>query len=197
MEYWIQAAQSFWFRAILAAVVFFSFGIYILLNRQAVKKAYSLMSSYDHKIPFLPAFSVPYLLFIPYLFFMIVYGIFRTPYFAQIAGATLMVQLASAVIYARHQTHVPRPKFDVNGVFARLTDFIYRHDRPFCTFPSLHVAYSTLCAGWSVAFFPALAPILILLSTSVIAATLFLKQHAIADVIGGVSIAACSLFIFS
>jgi len=195
MDWLMQASQSLWFRMVLVTIVLFSFGIYSLLNKQTAK-IHVLTGRYDDKIPFWPAASLPYLLYFPYLFFMVTYGIIKTPYFAQIAGAALMVQLVAAFVFARHQTHVPRPKLEVNGFFPRLTDFIYRHDKPFCTFPSLHVAYSTLCASWSVVLFPTLAPVFIILSSSVIAATLFLKQHAIADVIGGLSVAAAGLIIF-
>jgi membrane-associated phospholipid phosphatase len=43
--------------------------------------------------------------------------------------------------------------------------------------------------------FPVLAPVIAVFSISVIASTLFLKQHALADVLGGVAVATLSLML--
>ena len=182
------------FRAALATLVVFCFGIYQRLN-DPDPKAMVLMTRFDDRIPFVPAFSVPYLLYLPYLLFVAVYGIVASPYYPQIAASMLAVQLIAAVIYSAKQSYVPRPNLVIDGVFSRLTAFIYRHDRPYCAFPSLHVAYSLLCAYWSTLLFPSLAPLFIVLTASIIASTLFIKQHALADVAAGASLTALCLLL--
>jgi len=181
-------------RTALAVLVVLSFSIYQKLNERA-GGADVLMTGLDRKIPFLPAFSVPYLLFIPYLFFITIYGIVVSPYYAEIAASALAIQLIAAVIYWRQQTHVPRPPVTEKDVFSRLTAYIYGYDRPYCAFPSLHVAYSVFCAYWSFFLFPALAPFCVVLTAAIVASTLFIKQHVIADVFAGVALTLLTLAI--
>ncbi len=180
------------FRPALAALVVLSFGVYSVLNKPS-DKAIVLTTRFDERIPFLPAFSVPYLLYLPYLFFITIYGIIESPYYLQIVASALVIQLAAGVIYYFQQTHMPRPVVKERGVFNRLTRFIYSYDQPYCTFPSLHVAYSVFCAFWSLVLFPQVAPLFLLLSASIIASTVFIKQHAVVDVLAGMFLTALSL----
>lgn len=186
--------DSFLIRTMLATLVLLSFGIYQSLNVRR-ERVSVLSTGLDEKIPLLPAFSVPYLLYFPYLFFVVVYGILQSPQFMQIAASAVAVQLAAAAVYRFHQTHVPRPPVPGNTVFCRLTAFIYRFDPPYCTFPSLHVAYSLLCAYWARALFPGLAPLFMGLTAVIIASTVFLKQHVVADVVGGAAVAVLSILV--
>jgi len=181
-------------RAVLAVLVLLSFGIYSRLNGQEQQPAV-LMTRLDDVIPFWPAFSLPYLLYFPFLFFIVVYGIMETPYFAQIAATTLAVQLIAAVVYGLRQTYVPRPAVTGRGIFSRLTALVYRVDRPYCTFPSLHVAYSVLCGYWAAVMFPQLLPFFVLFAASIVLSTMFIKQHALADVLAGASVAVLCLAI--
>ncbi len=187
--------QSLYFRAVFAALVLLSLGIYSRLNRTVPGRYSVLVTRLDERIPFVPAFSVPYLIYIPYLLFIVGYGIMVSPYFAQVGATTLAVQLAAAAVYHIHQTHVPRPAVNGHDLFSRLTRFIYGFDRPFCAYPSLHVAYSLLCCYWGVVMFPSLTALFVLLTGSIIASTLFLKQHVIADVVSGLLLTTLSLAI--
>jgi membrane-associated phospholipid phosphatase len=74
-----------------------------------------------------------------------------------------------------------------------MTASLYQHDLPYCALPSLHVAYSVYCAYWSAHLFPAAAPFFIAFSALIIVSTLFVKQHVLADVAGGMTVAALSL----
>lgn len=181
-------------RVAAAAVVLSSFGIYAAANAPA-GKASVLTGSLDDRIPFVPAFSVPYLLYLPYLFLVIGYGIVASRWWANIAASALALQLTAAAIYRLHQTHVPRPAVTGKDVFSRLTAFIYRHDAPYSCFPSLHVAYALLCLYWSSFLFPAAFPAFAVFTALVVLSTLFIKQHAIADVVAGSSVTALALLI--
>jgi len=179
-------------RPALAVLTVLGFCIYLLLNRRD-ERASILTTRLDDKIPFWPAFSIPYLLFLPYLLFITIYGVMASDHYAHIAASALAIQLAAALVYYLHQTHMPRPVVPRLGLFNRLTTFIYSHDEPYCAFPSLHVAYSVYCAYWSAFLFPYAAPALFVLTAAIIASTMFLKQHAIADVLGGLLLASLSL----
>lgn len=182
-------------RAVVAAMVLASFGIYSLLNKPS--KAIVLGGRYDDKIPFVPVFIVPYILYFPYLFAVISYGIMTSPRWMEIALSALAVQLAAAAVYVIHQTHAPRPHVPGKDVFSRLTRYIYKHDEPYCAFPSLHVAYSVLCGYWAMVLFPSAAPFFLIFSLSIIASTVFVKQHVIADVISGAIMATLCLLLGS
>jgi membrane-associated phospholipid phosphatase len=186
-------ADSLTFRIVLVFLVCASFGIYSRLNKRD-KHVDVLVTWLDRQINLKPMFSVPYLLYFPYLFFVTGYGIIASPFFANIAASTLAVQLVAAAIYYMNQTYVPRPSVPGKDVFSRLTKFIYRFDEPYCAFPSLHVAYSVLCGYWAfVLFGPVTAALSITLTVAIVFSTLFLKQHVIADVIAGAFVATLSV----
>lgn len=181
------------FRIAIAAVVLSSFGIYSAGN--VPRKASVLTGRLDERIPFVPAFSVPYLLYLPYLFFVIGYGIIVSRWWANIAASALALQLIAAATYRIHQTHVARPDIKGSDLFSRLTAFVYRHDAPYSCFPSLHVAYALLCLYWSAFLFPAAFPAFAGFTALVVLSTLFIKQHALADVIAGSSVTVLTLLI--
>ncbi|MFA6604293.1 MAG: phosphatase PAP2 family protein [Patescibacteria group bacterium] len=187
---------NIWFRFLLVLMVFLSFGLYGLLNRPR-KQIHLLITKFDGRIPFLPAFSIPYLLYFPYLFLIVGYGIMKTPYYLAIAASALAIQTAAAMIYLYCQTHVPRPDRIGRGIFSRLTSFIYWFDQPYNTFPSLHVAYSVFCAYWAWIILPGAFPVLVSLTVAIVFSTLFLKQHIIADVMSGILVASVSLYFVS
>lgn len=183
------------FRIAIAAVVLSSFGIYSAANDPRIGRATVLAGPLDDRIPFLPAFSVPYLVYLPYLFFIIGYGIIVSPWWANIAASALAVQLAAAAVYRLHQTSMPRPVIKGTDIFSRLTAFIYAHDAPYSCFPSLHVAYSLLCLYWSAFLFPVAFPAFAAFSLLVVLSTVFIKQHALADVFAGALVAVLTLLI--
>lgn len=188
-------AVSMPFKAVLAAFVLLSFTIYKKMNERS-EKGEVLLTSLDRAIPFLPAFSVPYLLYLPALFWIVAYGIMASPYFVRIAASALAIQLAAAVVFRYHGTYVPRPAVTGRDVFSRLTSFIYANDKPFCAYPSLHVAYSVFCGYWAAVLFPAIAPAAAVFALAVVVSTLFLKQHALVDVTSGTVLAVLCLTIF-
>ena len=106
------------------------------------------------------------------------------------AGAAVGALIASScVIFAVFPVYVPRP-YAVPDTFAGgLVSFTYSTDRPVCGFPSLHVSMSLLTALIVLRerrFVGAVAMVFCAL-TSV--AVLFVKQHVVADVAGGLAIA--------
>lgn len=175
------------------AVVFAAFGAYHLLNVRRFP-LHDFAIPFDWSIPIIPAFSVPYLLYLPYLFFTVTYGIIATQEWKRIAASVLVVQLAACAVYLLYQTHVPRPAVPDDVLFGRLLRFIYAYDQPYNTFPSLHVAQSLVCLYWwrrlDVRWFPAAGTLTVLILLS----TVFLKQHVVVDVGAGAALAMAALF---
>lgn len=181
-------------RVVTSAVVVGSFGLYHLVNGRR-PRTHVLMTSIDDAIPFMPAFSVPYVLYFPFLFGTVLYGILRAPQWQTVALATLLTQSVAMLTYFFFQTHVPRPAITRDGIFESLTRYVYANDRPYNCFPSLHVAHAAGCLFWTVTFFPAFAAPLVGLTTAIILSTMFIKQHALADVAGGLALSVTALAI--
>ncbi len=188
--------EGFLARAVTAAVVLASFGLYHLVNGRKPRTRV-LMTPFDDAIPFVPAFSVPYMLYFPFLFGTVLYGILATAEWRAVAMATVLIQAAASLTYLLFQTHVPRPIVEGKGPFAALTRYVYANDQPYNCFPSLHVAHAAGCLYWSASFFPAFTAAFAALAVAIILSTMFIKQHAVADVAGGLVLVAAAFSVVS
>lgn len=176
-------------RAALLVAVFAAFAAYHGLNVHR-EPLHILALPVDAMIPMWTWLSVPYLLYIPFLFFTAAHGIMATREWKRVGASLIIVQLVASVIYYFYQTHVPRPAVLGTDVFSDLVRFIYSSDQPYNTFPSLHVAHSTVCAWWWRRLYPKwFAPALVL-TALIYVATVSLKQHYVVDVPAGALLAA-------
>jgi membrane-associated phospholipid phosphatase len=153
-------------------------------------KPLPLETALDPYIPFVPAFIFAYLLYYPWLLLPVpILQRSQTFYRAMLAFA--LVQVTAIVVYLAFPSRMVRP--DIGGLPAGLgTDLIawlYRTDRGWNLFPSLHVAHSSLVAMlyWvhcrKAFWFAALGALLIA------ASTVLIKQHYVIDIPAGVLLA--------
>lgn len=162
--------------------------LYLLLNH-STERVYLLVTMIDQRIPFLPYFIIPYvawygLLFVALIWFMYHnFQLYRSSILSMILGLVICF-----VIFSFFQTTVPRPDILGHDIFSRLTQVIYTIDQPFNAFPSIHVmtAYviflgSLKMSSRSLKISLSIQSLAIL----VILSTLFLKQHTLLDVMGG------------
>ncbi|MDN5351965.1 MAG: hypothetical protein PWQ12_884 [Clostridiales bacterium] len=154
---------------------------------------YTVHTWLDSKIPFVPAFVIPYVLWFPYIGFGVVYtGIHSKKDFYKLLfflGAGMSVAYIIYMIFPNAQDL--RPEVTGTGAFSALIRFIYTTDTPTNVCPSVHVINAIAVdaalrhvipfseRNWRVrgSFF---LMVLICLST------LFIKQHSVLDVVGGV-----------
>jgi membrane-associated phospholipid phosphatase len=104
--------------------------------------------------------------------------------------------LISYIVYIAFTTTVQRPELEGNNVLTQLTAFLYHADQPYNCFPSIHCMSSYL-------LFSALikselknkfnTTLIGLAAAAIILSTLFIKQHVIWDVIGGIVLAEAML----
>lgn len=166
---------------------------YLCLNK-TTGNLHVLATNMDGKIPFFPAFAIPYLLFLPLFWGIVLYSFLTKKRFRELAWTIIVIHVVSYLFYIFYQTEVLRPQITGAGFLNDLVRFIYRHDAPYNCFPSLHTSLSTVMALYFVfiknkwAVFFAICSILIILST------LFVKQHYIPDVIGGLILAVTTFF---
>ena len=171
------------------AYLFLAIATYELLNHIGRPQLIDLSTSFDRSIPVVPVFVIPYLSFIPILFVVLPAILWRDPNRFKVFGLTVFVtQMVLNVLYLLVPGTLTRPELSGSDPFTvLLRDLVWKLDEPINTFPSNHVALSVIAiltlgfiSGWRKYW--ALQVWLVL----VCASTLFVHQHVLADVVGGV-----------
>lgn len=155
------------------------------------ERAHVMYSPLDDIIPFVEAFIIPYILWYAYLVGVGIYLMFcDVACFKRMMYFIILTFFTSVLIYIFLPTIQPlRPDvFPRDNVFTRMIGLIYSIDPPNNVCPSLHVV------GSFAAFFGVLdskrfsKPYKILgavLCLSIVASTVFIKQHSVLDILGG------------
>lgn len=162
---------------------------YGVLNR-AGDRVYSLQTSLDILTPFIPGFVIPYLLWYPFIIGVFIALAFhnRLLYY-QTLVALCSGLIISYIFFAVFQTSIQRP--DMNnqtGFLAQLVQFVYTTDQPYNCFPSIHVLTSYLMFRGTHIFNRAFRLSIAVISILIIISTVFVKQHVLADILGGIVI---------
>ena len=176
------------FSLLLAVGVILTALIYPLLNHGPA--VIDLHTPLDAAIPLVPLFVIPYLSLQPYIIISLILFLFlRTPYFQSACLALLSVWFISYAFYALLQSAVIRPVLTGPDLFSRLVMTVYSLDQPFNDFPSLHTALSTVLAIHWVRLNKPLGIMLSLWTALIVASTVLIKQHYLADVALGLALA--------
>lgn len=150
-----------------------------------------LQTPLDRALPVVPIFAIPYVSLIPYIgVSLIAFLFFRVRVYRSAALTMIIVWFISYACYFFLQSYVARPQITGADPFSRLIRSIYASDQPYNDFPSLHTSLSTIIAihwwrldsriGIPAAIWTAL----------IVASTVLVKQHYVADVAGGLVLAA-------
>jgi len=167
--------------------------IYMLIGSLFSDKGIGINNWIDDRIPFLIWFVIPYAIWMPLLYISFIYlGLKdRSLYWRTIIAYNAAVIVCN-IIFILFPTYMPRPDISGNDIFTMLVQFIYSNDEPVNCFPSIHCLTSylllitmnrhkLLTAGLRITFS--------IVFLSIIASTVFIKQHAWVDVVGGVLLA--------
>ncbi|MEH7548923.1 phosphatase PAP2 family protein [Neobacillus vireti] len=164
--------------------------VYPYLNTPS-RGVHTFVTSLDKAIPVVKLFVVPYVAWVGYLTITLTYFCFKD---STLAFKTILVfdlgLLVCFIIYYFYQTVGPvRPEITGEDFLSRILQYVYKIDQPYNCFPSIHVMSSYLMIRairnsslskrwikWSIVCF----------STSIILATLFIKQHVIMDVVAAI-----------
>jgi membrane-associated phospholipid phosphatase len=176
-------------RAALVVALAVALYSYEPLNH-ATASVHVLRSPLDAVLPFVPLMAIPYLLFLPFVLgTLLLFALADWSRFRTLALAVILAALAADLAFIAFQTYVARPPVVGDDLGARLVRAVYAGDQPYNGFPSLHVAFSTLCliayARWRRAYALAALPLV----AAIIAATVLIRQHYLADVAGGLALA--------
>jgi membrane-associated phospholipid phosphatase len=176
------------FSLVLVVAVYFVSQIYGLLNHGPA--VLNLHTALDSAIPVIPVFVIPYNSLQPYIYAtLILFLLFRTKYFQSAALAMITVWMISYGFYYFLQSEVIRPVLTGTDVFSKMVMAVYNGDNAFNDFPSLHTSLSTILAIHWMRVNKTLGIILSIWTALIVAATLFIKQHYIADMIFGLALA--------
>jgi membrane-associated phospholipid phosphatase len=173
---------------LLAGAVYFTNEIYDVLNHGPA--VMNLRTPLDAALPVVRPLVIPYVSLDPLVYFtLIVFLLFRTKIFQSAALAMITAFLVSYLFYFFLQTEVIRPVLTGTDLFTRMIQGVYATDNPFNDFPSLHTSISTLLtihwfqfgrrAGFVAAVWTAL----------IVASTVLIKQHYLADLLAGLLLA--------
>jgi membrane-associated phospholipid phosphatase len=144
----------------------------------------------DRALPIVPIFAIPYVSLIPYIgVSLVAFLLFRVRIYRSAAVTMIIVWFISYAFYFFLQSYIVRPHFPGIDPFSAIIRTIYASDQPYNDFPSLHTSLSTVIAihwwrldrriGITAAIWTAL----------IVASTVLVKQHYLADVAGGLLLA--------
>ncbi len=173
---------------LLAVGVFLASKIYTPLNHGPA--VLHLMTPIDQALPLVPFFVIPYVSLEPLIYFsLIVFLVIRTRIFQSAALSLIFAMLVSYAVYFLLQTEVVRPVVNGTDLLSRMVRDVYAGDNPYNDFPSLHTSLSTIIAihWWRADRRPGI--VAAAWTTLIVASTVFVKQHYVADVASGLLLA--------
>ncbi len=166
-------------------------GFAFIEHRQV--RPYIIHTRWDDMIPFCEYFIVPYLLWFAYITVCLIwFGMFQSSQREYQAltrnlafGCTVF--LIISVLFPNGQNL--RPMLAGDNVFQQLVLRLYRTDTSTNIFPSVHVFNSVACCSavlrnQRLRSLPVVSGSTVVLTVSIILATVFLKQHTVVDVFG-------------
>ncbi len=166
---------------------------FIYVERTVTRRFHIVHTVVDDYIPFVEVFIVPYLLWFGYVAFAIAWFFFKDvqDYYklCTFLFVGMTVFLVVSTVYPNG--HYLRPRvFERDNIFISLVKGLYMVDTPTNLFPSIHV-YNSIGVQLAVMNSEKLKEkkwvqwISFILMSSIIASTMFLKQHSVFDVITG------------
>jgi membrane-associated phospholipid phosphatase len=165
---------------------------YLGINAYLARQGYShdLAIAIDHQIPFIkylaPFYSIVY--FIPVTAFYLCWNNYELIKAGAKAffGAGVVCFTCFLLFPVKYELRVDlHPPYDF---FTHILRFYYWVDDPYNCFPSLHVALAVISAIIVRRERPRLAPLFYLLAAIVSASILFMKQHYVLDLVGGLGV---------
>ncbi len=167
--------------------------VFYVLEHTVTTDFIALNSPVDNAIPFIPVFIIPYLLWFVYVAGSAVYFIFTSQRdFVKLMSFLIIGMTAYLIICAVFPNGLYnfRPdRLDMDNPLNRLVTWLYSTDTSTNVFPSIHV-YNSI--GVHVAINKSdkiksrfIKKASLILCILICLSTIFLKQHALIDVVGG------------
>ena len=194
-KFWAKYGHGGW---ILAYMMFYMVGFGIV--ESAGHRHYHVIHSFiDDMIPFNEYFVIPYFLWFAYVFFGILWFIFRckdkTEYYKLMCSLSIgmTVFLIVSCVFPNCQDLRPT-EFLHHNIFTKMVQILYATDTPTNILPSIHV-FNSLAIFFALNKCSQLREHRIVragalvLTVLIILSTMFLKQHSVVDVSMGILMA--------
>lgn len=190
----ILKSKSYWLSLSLMLSLAVMGMFYDILN--SPERGFVVLSSpIDRMIPFMPAMSIPYLGWYPFVFGVLAYlcAKDRLMYYRVLLSMNICVWICY-LIYFNFQTMVPRPELTGTGLGTSILGWLYSQDRPYNCFPSIHALHSYLVMR-AVLSVPSIRKSIKRWvaggAALIIVSTLLIKQHVIYDALGAFILGEC------
>ena len=154
----------------------------------------NLHVAFDDAIPFCEWFIIPYVLWFAYIPIVMAFELFTSKKEFYYASAYLFIGMSVCLLICTlwpNGQDLRVESFANDNFCTKIMKFIYTADTNTNVFPSIHVfnsvgAFVIICKSELLKKKTWLKICLGILSVSIILSTMFLKQHSVVDVIGGV-----------
>lgn len=175
--------------AILYGIFYLSWFCY--LEKTVTKKYTVIHMALDDHIPFCELFVIPYFLWFAYMAVVIVYFFFKDKHdyyrvcIFLATGMTIFLTVSTLWPNGHHLRPYVMPR---DNIFTHMVAALYRTDTPTNLWPSIHV-YNSLGAHFAVMKSKqfenkkGIRIASLILCTSIILSTMFIKQHSVFDVL--------------
>lgn len=164
-----------------------------LLEKRGMYRIHVIHTDLDYSIPFCEYFIVPYLLWFLFMFLTVFWFMFKNPnrkeYRQLIISLIFGMTVFLAISWLFPNGHLLRPnRFPRDNIFTDIVRMLYKSDTSTNILPSIHV-YNSIAACIAIVRskelrkYQKLRMGTVILTVSIVMATLFLKQHSVVDVI--------------
>jgi membrane-associated phospholipid phosphatase len=179
---------------LLVALLGGLFTLYGPLNEGPAR--WSPKTPLDERIPLVEEMVIPYVSALalgPLTLLLFLLTSARTARSALIAGIVLLAVAYPCYLFA--QTHVARPEVTGDDVFSGLLRTVYGNDDAYNCFPSLHTGFSVIIAVHWLRYDRRIGRCVAAWCALIIASTLLVHQHYIADMLAGFAVAALACWV--
>jgi membrane-associated phospholipid phosphatase len=177
---------------------------FMYLERTITKKFYPVYSKLDDFIPFNEVFIIPYLLWFAYIFITVAYFLFTSKHeFYKLCANLFIGMTICLIIYTiwpnGHYLRVDINSLGRDNIFLTLLSRIYDVDTSTNVFPSIHVfnsvaAFIAINKNERLRKLSWVRPAAFILTVLICMSTVFLKQHSVLDIFGGLAL---NLFMYA
>jgi len=165
--------------------------LYFPINNRNVKKFFNFELPLDKKIPYLPIFSIFYVLAYFYWGGTVLFALINQPdsYFLKLIISLLITGISSYILYLIFPATISWPKLSNISISEKILKMIHGTVKATSLFPSLHIAYTLIYTFFLLSLFPNLLIPLSLLTILICVSTVFIKAHYLLDLIAGAFLA--------
>ena len=181
---------------IYLVIVFLFLILWFAHLKETIIPSHVMYSRFDDLIPFVKEFVIAYYFWFAYMAIGFIYLglVSKTDFYRMELFLVLGMSVSFFIFMLYPNAQFSRPSVPGKDVFSNLVNFIYTHDGTNNVFPSIHVCNSigvhlALINSSKLKDKPFVKSLSFVISFSICASTVFIKQHSIIDVVGGTILA--------